>query len=39
VNTVIVCYAEDPAAFQMNHPILSGQMREAWVQAYPGVIN
>ena len=39
VNTVIVCYAEDPAAFQMNHPQLSAEMREAWVQAWPGVVN
>ena len=37
VNTVIVCYAEDPAAFQMNHPQLSSEMREAWVQAWPGL--
>ena len=38
VNTVIVCYAEDPAAFQMNHPELSSAMRSAWVQAWPGLI-
>ena len=38
INTVIVCYAEDPAAFQMNHPELSANMREAWVQAWPGVV-
>lgn len=37
VNTVIVCYAEDPAAFQRNHPQLSTEMRQAWVQAWPGV--
>ena len=37
VNTVIVCYAEDPATFQMNHPHLSSKMREAWVQAWPGL--
>lgn len=35
VNTVIVCFAEDPAAFERNHPELSGQMRAAWVQAWP----
>mmetsp|Transcript_1973 Transcript_1973/g.4265 ORF Transcript_1973/g.4265 Transcript_1973/m.4265 type:complete len:507 (-) Transcript_1973:555-2075(-) len=35
VNTVIVCYAESPAEFQANHPILSNEMREAWLKAYP----
>lgn len=39
INTVIVCYAEDPAAFQMNHPHLSSKMREAWVQAWPGLVT
>lgn len=39
VNTVIVCYAEDPAAFQMNHPQLSSTMRQAWVQAFPDIIT
>jgi Plasma-membrane choline transporter len=39
VNTVIVCYAEDPAAFQMNHPQLSAEMRAAWVQAWPGLLG
>jgi hypothetical protein len=35
VNTVIVCYAEAPAEFQMNHPQLATEMRSAWVQAWP----
>jgi hypothetical protein len=35
VNTVIVCYAEAPAEFQMNHPQLAADMRSAWVQAWP----
>jgi Plasma-membrane choline transporter len=39
VNTVIVCYAEDPAAFEMNHPQLSSEMRAAWTQAWPGLIS
>lgn len=39
VNTVIVCYAEDPAAFQRNHPQLSSEMRAAWVQAWPGLVD
>lgn len=37
VNTVIVCYAEAPAEFQMNHPQLASEMRAAWVQAWPGL--
>lgn len=39
VNTVIVCFAEDPAAFQLNHPELSLEMRDAWVKAWPGVVT
>lgn len=39
INTVIVCYAEAPAEFQMNHPELSAELRDAWVQAWPGVVN
>jgi hypothetical protein len=39
VNTVIVCFAEDPAAFEQNHPQLSSEMRAAWTQAWPGLIN
>jgi hypothetical protein len=35
VNTVIVCYAEDPIALETNHPSLSGQMLEAWQEAHP----
>jgi Plasma-membrane choline transporter len=39
VNTVIVCFAEDPAAFETNHRQLSLEMRSAWTQAWPGLIN
>lgn len=39
VNTVIVCFAEDPAAFEQNHPQLSSEMRAAWVKAWPELIN
>mmetsp|Transcript_13614 Transcript_13614/g.19473 ORF Transcript_13614/g.19473 Transcript_13614/m.19473 type:complete len:492 (-) Transcript_13614:128-1603(-) len=35
VNTVIVCYAEAPAEFEQNHPVLSAHMRSAWIEAYP----
>eukprot|EP00554_Chaetoceros_debilis_P000614 CAMPEP_0194083730 /NCGR_PEP_ID=MMETSP0149-20130528/9729_1 /TAXON_ID=122233 /ORGANISM="Chaetoceros debilis, Strain MM31A-1" /LENGTH=515 /DNA_ID=CAMNT_0038766181 /DNA_START=48 /DNA_END=1592 /DNA_ORIENTATION=- len=30
VNTVVVCYAEDPKAFEDNHHELSVRMRESW---------
>jgi hypothetical protein len=35
VNTVIVCFAEGPAEFEVNHPELSAKMRETWLQFYP----
>jgi hypothetical protein len=35
VNTVIVCYAEAPNEFQINHPDLSQKMRDSWRQAWP----
>ena len=35
VNTVIVCYAEAPSEFEMNHPQLSANMRDSWRQAWP----
>lgn len=35
VNTVIVCYAEDPATFEINHYDLSMRMRSSWREAFP----
>jgi Plasma-membrane choline transporter len=35
VNTVIVCFAEAPHEFQINHPILSEKMVESWQKAWP----
>jgi len=35
VDTVIVCYAEDPNTFQANHPELSERMRDTWREAHP----
>ena len=35
VNTVIVCFAEAPREFEVNHNQLSLEMREAWRQAWP----
>ena len=39
VNTVIVCYAESPREFEINHSQLSAEMREAWSLAYPSYGN
>ncbi len=35
VNTVIVCFAEAPREFEVNHPQLSMDMRNAWRAAWP----
>lgn len=35
VNTSIVCFAEAPREFEVNHPQLSNEMRNAWRQAWP----
>ncbi len=35
VKTAVVCYAEDPKAFEDNHPELSHRMRESWRVAFP----
>ena len=32
VNTVLVCFAAEPFAFDRNHPNLSREMREVWSQ-------
>jgi Plasma-membrane choline transporter len=37
INTVIVCYAEAPEEFQMNHPELSQHMRNAWAESWPDI--
>ena len=39
VNTVIVCYAEAPREFELNHPKLSEDTRAAWRQAWPTEFN
>jgi len=35
INTVIVCFAESPAEFEVNHPQLSAEMRSSWASAWP----
>lgn len=37
-NAVIVLFAEAPAEFDRNHNQLSTEMRNAWLQVYPGCI-
>ena len=39
VNTVIVCFAESPREFEVNHPQLSMEMRDAWRRAWPEECN
>ena len=39
VNAVIVCYADAPSEFQMNHPELAAEMRASWSQAWPGLVD
>lgn len=35
VNTLIVCFADDPAKLEENHPSLTHQMAQAWNAAFP----
>jgi hypothetical protein len=35
VNCIIVCFADSPREFEVNHPQLSTEMREAWIMAWP----
>jgi hypothetical protein len=35
VNTVIVCYADAPLEFSLNHPRLSEHMYDGWAKAWP----
>lgn len=36
VDTVIVLFAESPAEFKMNHPMLADEMETSWAVAWPG---
>jgi hypothetical protein len=38
VNAVVVLFAEAPAEFQQNHPVLSQQMIQVWRTVYPGSV-
>ena len=39
VNAVIVCFAGSPLEFERNHPELSGEMRSAWREVWPGCMD
>ena len=38
VNATIVLFAEAPADFQTNHPVLSENMQAAYTEAYPSLM-
>jgi hypothetical protein len=35
VNTLIVCFADDPSKLEDNHPELTHRMSQAWAAAFP----
>jgi len=35
INTLIVCFADDPNKLEENHPTLTARMKEAWGAAFP----
>jgi hypothetical protein len=35
VNTMIVCWADSPRVFEMNHPQLTAEMSDAWGKVFP----
>jgi hypothetical protein len=37
INTLIVCWADEPETFAMNHPIFTDEMAEIWCQAFPDI--
>jgi hypothetical protein len=39
VNTLIVCWAENPAQIELNHPSLSREMIDAWSRAFPDSVD
>lgn len=39
VNAVIICFAENPWDFQMNHPELCADMNLAWSTVWPGCLS
>jgi hypothetical protein len=39
VHTVIVCRADSPETFAMNHPILTDEMTEVWAKVFPDITS
>jgi hypothetical protein len=39
VNTVIICFAENPLDFQTCHPDLCEELNSAWVSVWPGCLT
>jgi hypothetical protein len=35
VNTLVVCWADSPAVVEMNHPRLTSEMADSWLQVFP----
>jgi hypothetical protein len=35
VNTLIVCWADSPEVFEMNHPTHTKEMVDSWRSAFP----
>jgi hypothetical protein len=39
VNTVIICFAENPMDFQTCHPELCEELNTAWISVWPGCLT
>lgn len=39
VNTLIVCWADNPTQIERNHPSLSREMIDAWSRAFPDSVD
>jgi hypothetical protein len=39
VNTLIVCWADNPTQIEKDHPEIACKLRTAWEQAFPGVTS
>jgi len=37
VNTIIVCWADSPNVFEMNHPSLTREMADSWTSVFPEI--
>lgn len=37
VNTILVCWADSPTIFEMNHPELCKEMADSWTHVFPEI--